>query len=297
MSTVSIRGAAGAVRTTVDGRARPAIRPRRPPLDPGAPRPHAWLGGDVAITALWDGFSAFLPVGERFFVRSVRHFQATLEDPRLRREVDAFIAQEALHAGAHQAWNAGFVATGHDPGRLAAPAAAVLGWLSRKRSPQTHLAVTCAIEHFTAIIAEVLLNDPALLAKADRRHARLWIWHAFEEIEHKAVAFDVLTAVVQGLSPWRRFRMRTRIFLETTLVFNAVLILNIRHLLAVHPWPRRLWAWLRISWYLWGRPGLYRRSAINYGRYLRPGFHPWQRDNRDLLSRWRPVLDEAGDAA
>src|SRR5438270_11086141 len=72
----------------------------------------------------------------------------------------------------------GFKASEHLPGR------------SRR------LAVTAALEHYTATLAEVLLTDSRAQATLDIDEVRnLFLWHALEESEHKAVAFDVLATV------------------------------------------------------------------------------------------------------
>ena len=58
------------------------------------------------------------------------------------------------------------------------------------------LAITAALEHYTATMAETLLSEPELQARfADQGLFRMWAWHAIEECEHKSVAFDVYKAV------------------------------------------------------------------------------------------------------
>src|SRR5690606_41942592 len=61
------------------------------------------------------------------------------------------------------------------------------------RSPYTTLfrSKTCALEHFTAMLAETILEHPEMLEGMDERVLPLWLWHAVEESEHKSVAFDV----------------------------------------------------------------------------------------------------------
>ncbi|MBL8934809.1 MAG: metal-dependent hydrolase, partial [Archangium sp.] len=56
--------------------------------------PRDWHPRGAAVTAFWDQFSVFFPVGEAFFVRSVRHFLPQLSDETLRADVAAFCAQE-----------------------------------------------------------------------------------------------------------------------------------------------------------------------------------------------------------
>ena len=55
--------------------------------------------------------------------------------------------------------------------------------------------MTAALEHYTATLAETLLTDEraqALLGESEVRS--MLLWHALEESEHKAVAFDVFRA-------------------------------------------------------------------------------------------------------
>src|SRR5262249_23032630 len=55
-------------------------------------------------------------------------------------------------------------------------------------------AVAMANEHFLGEIGNTILSRPQLLAGVDPRIARLFRWHGHEEVEHKAVLFDVLHA-------------------------------------------------------------------------------------------------------
>jgi predicted metal-dependent hydrolase len=63
--------------------------------------------------------------------------------------------------------------------------------------PVLRLAVTAALEHYTAIMAENALEQ-RLLDHAHPSMRELLLWHAAEEIEHKSVAFDVLKKVNPG---------------------------------------------------------------------------------------------------
>jgi predicted metal-dependent hydrolase len=61
------------------------------------------------------------------------------------------------------------------------------------------LSVTCALEHYTATLAEVAM-DPEINAMQgfDENMKALLMWHAAEEIEHKSVAFDVMKQINSG---------------------------------------------------------------------------------------------------
>ena len=55
--------------------------------------------------------------------------------------------------------------------------------------------MTAAYEHFTAVLATGMLTHPEWLAGTSAELALLWRWHAVEESEHKAVAFDLYRAM------------------------------------------------------------------------------------------------------
>ena len=59
-----------------------------------------------------------------------------------------------------------------------------------KRLPKkAQLAITVSAEHWTATLAELVLQDGEAMKGADPKMAALWTWHAVEETEHKAVWF------------------------------------------------------------------------------------------------------------
>jgi predicted metal-dependent hydrolase len=142
-----------------------------------------------------NGVNLLFPAGERFFVRSVRHYLPRITDARLRADVKGFFGQEGRHAKEHER----FFEIMRDQ---AFDVDAFLGTYQRiaferleRMSPAAlNLSVTVALEHFTAILADNALTD-RLLDDADPSMRSLLLWHAAEEIEHKAVAFDVLRAV------------------------------------------------------------------------------------------------------
>ena len=65
----------------------------------------------------------------------------------------------------------------------------------RFQSRKANLAYTAALEHYTATLAGMLLGDPSCREEIGHDGVRyLLMWHALEEAEHKAVAFDVYKA-------------------------------------------------------------------------------------------------------
>jgi uncharacterized protein len=245
--------------------------------------PRDWYGGDAHMTTLVSALSVLFPEGERFFVDAVRRYRSRVRDPKLLAAVEAFIGQEAMHGRGHRAFNdmlrQHLGVSDADERQLRRLLA-----LARKLPPPAQLAVTCALEHFTAILAEQLLDRKDHREAIDESVRSLWVWHALEESEHKAVAFDVYEAIGGGYS------LRVGIMVATTLVFFGEL-LNV-HARFLHArgelW--RLSGWARVGRYLWQRPGLFRKLTPGYLDYYRRGFHPDDRDTSALLATWQERL-------
>jgi uncharacterized protein len=144
--------------------------------------------------------------------------------------------------------------------------------------------VTCALEHFTAILAEQLLATDEHRSAAHESVRPLWVWHALEESEHKAVAFDVYRAAGGGYV--RRARV---MLLATACFFGVTLNVHVRFLRAQGELGN-VRGWLGAVRYLWLRPGLLRRLVPAYLDYFRPGFHPDDRDTRSLVREWQERL-------
>src|SRR5438067_753159 len=162
--------------------------------------PRDWNGGDPFATAFLSALSTLFPEGERFFVESVKKHADVITDEDLRARVAGFIGQEAMHGREHKALNTVLAANGYTPALRVDP---WLRWFLRRvvcrvLSPRSQLAATCALEHFTAIMAEQLLSLPRMHDDLHPSIRPLWLWHALEESEHKAVAFDVCRAARGG---------------------------------------------------------------------------------------------------
>jgi predicted metal-dependent hydrolase len=167
--------------------------PRDPDVDlTGVPR--HWLAGNAAATAISNGLNMLFPAGERFFVRSVHRYLDQITDETLRAQVRAFFKQEGKHASAHDDLNAVLTAQGFRIERFLDRYARLSRWIEDRLPGTLNLAGTAAAEHFTAILAEGAFTK-GILDALDPRMQKLLAWHAAEELEHKAVAFDVLNEI------------------------------------------------------------------------------------------------------
>jgi predicted metal-dependent hydrolase len=249
-----------------------------------------WCGGDACQTHSFNASSIMFPEGEKFFIESVRYFRDRIRDPQLLEDVKGFIGQEAVHGREHRVYNAALGQAGYDVERLERRAIAQLGFTRRMLPPKGRLAVTIALEHFTAIMADALLSDPRVLQDADPRMAALWRWHAIEETEHKAVAFDVYRTVSPGVVGYLR---RCLLMLNTTVLFWTHMLLNYFY------FTRRdgigfFRAAGRFLWFSFVNPGMLRRIQLPWLAYFLPGFHPWKHDNRGHVERWKAAYAAGG---
>ncbi|MEZ6024534.1 MAG: metal-dependent hydrolase, partial [Hyphomonadaceae bacterium] len=183
------------------------VPPRDIHFDVEAARAGHWLGGDPVATAVFNALSLTFPEGERMFIDAVRAFRGELSG-KLADDVKGFIAQEAIHSREHHVLNQ---LIDRDKYPVAEIEAAVRERTSfaRSRGPMRMLISTIALEHFTAMMAEAHARHRDLFDNVDPGIERMWRWHAVEETEHKAVAFDVFQHVARDWPPLRRYLRRT----------------------------------------------------------------------------------------
>jgi len=264
---------------------------RRLLVDLETPLARHWNGGDAFRTAFFDALSMSFPVGEQFFIDSVRAGMARLpaeQRTAFEAEVKGFIGQEATHRRVHALYNAHLDQRGLKN-----------AWAPRAQRRiddlagldiRGHVGITAATEHFTAIFAEYLLTHPLPLQGAEARMDTLWRWHSSEESEHRSTAFDLYRAI-GGNEEWR-------IKLFKVVSFNFVVD-------AMRQTVRNLWhdgswkwpsTWLSGARFLFGRGGMVRALRQPWRAYLRPDFHPSQQSDAAARSwlqghphAWRAV--------
>jgi predicted metal-dependent hydrolase len=139
-----------------------------------------------------------------------------------------------------------------------------------------------ALEHFTAMIAHELLGNPRHLAGGGEV-SELWRWHSVEEIEHKAVAYDVWLHATSSWPRFKRWKVKAKVMLFVTRNFIVDRTWGTLGLLAQDgiTGPR---AWARMFWFAWVRPGMLRRILAAWLSFFLPGFHPWKQDDRRLIA-------------
>ncbi|WP_234701818.1 metal-dependent hydrolase [Spongiibacter marinus] len=240
-----------------------------------------WHAKGVHVSHFFNAMSLFFPDGERFFIDSVRAYRDEVSDPELKEAVRGFIGQEAMHGREHEDYNDALEQRGMPAKRNSRIVLGLLNITRKIEGRAGQLAITIALEHLTAILADIVLREPRTLAGSEPRFAAMWRWHALEETEHKAVAFDVYQQVV-GKGPLAYFR-RCLALIIATLVFWVMVIPIHIGMVAREGKLFSLTGWLGAFNFLWGSPGTLRRVIPDWLDFFKPGFHPWDHDNRRYL--------------
>ncbi|WP_459660315.1 metal-dependent hydrolase [Acinetobacter calcoaceticus] len=264
--------------------------------------PEYWMNGSAGLTHFMTALSALFPAGEKFFidsVRAVRYHPSIKDDKELQKEISAFIGQEAMHTQEHVNFNASAQKFGHDVEALekftdTAIQKAIQAFVKIVKpfgltKEMVDLTATTALEHFTATIAsQLLVNKHIQELMTDETMSTMWYWHAIEENEHKAVAFDVYEGVFgKGV---KAYALRT-----SSLVFAMTLIFLIQSsfVLRLLKQDKKLNVdELSVIYKYAYSPskGIITGMAKEMLAYFKPGFHPNDLDTVGLLKTWKAKL-------
>lgn len=242
-----------------------------------------WLNGDPVATAFYNALSVTFPKGEAFFIESVKAHRDGAP-PKLAGEIRAFTMQEVMHSREHLAFNRHIAEAGYDVEPLDRKVDEVLA-LTKGRPVILNLAATMALEHFTAILARELLENGAHLAGSDPEAGDLWRWHAMEEIEHKAVAYDTWLYATRDWTRFKRWWVKSLMMLLVTRNFIPHRLEGALQLLEQDGITGAKAKWRLLS-FAFGRPGMFRKISGAWVKYFLPGFHPWNDDESHLLKKY-----------
>jgi predicted metal-dependent hydrolase len=247
---------------------------------------HFAIDGDIVMSHVLTVLSSTFPEGEKYFVRSVAAARDEITDPKLLADMDGFIGQEEMHGREHLKLNERLAELGYPTRGIDTYVRGLFAWRTRFLSKKINLAFTAALEHYTATLAELVLTDEQARNEVGRSTARdMLTWHALEESEHKAVAFDVYKAVGGGevLRIVAMF-ITDLLFIGETSIMGVISLLRDRDARR-HPLKlARSFARLPFS------PFVSMRALRILAQYHRPGFHPNDRDTTQLIAEWRQAL-------
>ena len=244
-----------------------------------------FFNDNLLLSAWVAALSASFPPGEGEFIASVRNYRDRVTEPQMKADIRGFIGQEGHHSHQHKMFNEQLTQLGFDASKLEIYFVNAIKKQYQKWPLKRRLAVTAGMEHLTAIMSDFILNNQDLFNNVDPGFRDLFSWHAVEEIEHKAVAYDVYMAF-EGDQAYLR-----RMLIIATLVFVRNNTVGFIKLLW---WRKQMPKWkdlIGFLSFLLGKKGMLRWIVGPFMDYLKKGFHPWQHDNMKLVDYWKNELN------
>lgn len=246
--------------------------------------PKYWFDNDPFMTRFWGGVCATFPEGERYFISSLRPFRDLVTDPRLQQEIKDFMGQEGQHGIIHTEFNKILQQHGMPVDKLIKYQHTMFNFLLKCFSAKYNLAITVACEHITALMMECFFAKKETMDHVDYRVRAMLAWHSIEEVEHKAVTFDVMKVVnVSYLT-----RVSAMFFLIFFFTLDSLRMTNyflkadgfsfIQRMKLIHGGVVKLF----------GRNGMMAPMGQTFLKYFRRDFHPWQ---QPTLAHYHVWLD------
>jgi predicted metal-dependent hydrolase len=266
------------------------IRHMKFDFDPAQVDHRFYMDAELA-SAYFASLSIFLTRGEDLVIDTARYHRDFITDPLLKQRVTSLIGQEAIHSKMHEELNDAYLIRDL-PVKLFRIWA---GWAFEygfERLPQPmKLSLMAGIEHFTAVLAEYMMNHEEVFFRSqDEKQRAIWMWHMLEESEHKDIAFDVF----QELS--NNYLLRLAGFFPA-LITILVLISAASFLVPFYRNPKNLISlryWKEIPYnfrLIFGlKDGVYGSSFKHIFDYLRPDFHPNDHDTSEFLDYYKEKL-------
>jgi predicted metal-dependent hydrolase len=255
--------------------------------------PKYWFGGDAFKSRFFDALSVIFPPGEKFFMTTVRDFRDRVTDPKLLQDIKDFNRQEGQHTLVHNQYNEHLKAQGVDVDFLLKELNTLLFDTYRSRySREYTLAITGALEHFTALAAHTLFDERDVLKEADPKVRAMYAWHAMEEVEHKGVAYDVMIDYAKV-----GYFKRVAALLHATFMFPYVILMFTNEMLKAdgHGLLQRAKLFAKGIWWLLKPGGFVAPLHKHYVQYYKPGYHPWQETEQPGYEEWLAAFNQHRD--
>lgn len=266
------------------------IRHMKFDFDPAQVDHRFYMDAELA-SAYFASLSIFLTRGEDLVIDTARYHRDFITDPLLKQRVTSLIGQEAIHSKMHEELNDAYLIRDL-PVKLFRTWA---GWAFEygfERLPQPmKLSLMAGIEHFTAVLAEYMMNHEEVFFRSqDEKQRAIWMWHMLEESEHKDIAFDVFQELsnnyllrIAGFFP----ALITILVLISAASFLVPFYRNPKNLISLRYWKEIPYNF-RLIFGL--KDGVYGSSFKHIFDYLRPDFHPNDHDTSEFLEYYKEKL-------
>jgi uncharacterized protein len=247
------------------------------------PLPKYWLDNSPAKSHIMNAMGITFPIGEKFFIDSIRPYKDAVTDAKLLEEIKEFIKQENWHSYAHQQYNLWLEGQQLPVGKIYNDWEHIVNTAKIRYSANTQLAITICLEHITAIMAANALRNRSFYKLMHPHFEEIWRWHNVEEIEHKAVTMDI----------WNNINGKSS---TLHLVMICVTILfwykTLRYTIALLHADQQLWRWRNLydAWdILFAKNGMIRSGLRPWAQFFKKNFHPNDHDDTKLLRNYRKL--------
>lgn len=246
-----------------------------------------WYEGLIFPSIILNGFTIYVPIIERFMLRQVRPLIQDIQNPLLKERVDAFVLQEVVHAREHEKSLEYLHDTKFKTQWIYAFLEFVIDVLIENLTKfgklifgkYFGLAAVAGAEHWTTVTAEINLNNKWIQKIEGNPMLWLFAWHGAEEIEHKSVVFDMLKERNDS------YFLRIFAYISVSILFLLIniftaigMIIQLKPKEIINPS-----FWAGSVYYLLIQPAVIQNSFLAFFDYLRPNFHPDDRDNMHLM--------------
>lgn len=235
-----------------------------------------WYQGCPARTYIFNAISIIVPAFEGLAISSIKPFEYNLKNSQLKKIVGDFISQESSHGSAFIQLNHVLKKQGYPVKKLQKLSLNFFKKFSSKLSSKTHLALTVATEHLTAVFSEITLND-RLFNNSEPVCKKLFLWHAVEEIEHKSVAIDVYNNISGG------YLRRCGAMIFVSMIFFGLVAFNFFELIRHDKKLFNIKLYIKTISFLFFKERFFLKMCFGVFRFFKPKFHPWDKDDSSLI--------------
>lgn len=236
--------------------------------------PKYWNDNSPFKTHFLNALSITLPDCEKFFIDTVKPHLKDSSDP----DLVEFVRQEGYHRNAHAHYNNWLEEQGLPANKLQTIANRKWDWVRKHLGNRSCLAITICIEHITVVYASVFLNHEDILNNMHPHFREIWQWHAYEEVEHKAVTMNLWNKLNGPV--WLK-RLAMMLVLPTYMWYvgkNTLIFLHADKQL----WKLRTWKDM-VHFLFNKKDGVVRRSFVPWVDLMKADFHPNHHDHTHLL--------------
>lgn len=249
-----------------------------------------YLNAELA-TAYFASLSIFLTYGEDLVIDTARYHRNLVDDPKLKQRITSLIGQEALHSKLHEELNNAFLQADLPVAMFRHWAELVFNYGFNRLPQAMKLSLMAGIEHFTAVLAEYMMNHEQIFFEtSDEKQRAIWMWHMLEESEHKDIAYDVFQYLSNNY--WLRIAGFFPALITILVLISAAATLvpfyrNPKNLIRLDYWqdiPRSF----KLIFGL--KDGVYGSTWKHILDYLRSSFHPNDHDTSEWLQYYKQRL-------